>query len=143
MSITGRSSAPEAPRSTTPSSVTSSSSRTKSPATPATRSLSRVTRQGKNRRLRRWGLNECVTAVIVFLTGELNRRARRTSAHTDVSLHSESDTEETESETEPELSRTRSGGRSEDSEGRGFRRKKVLTVSQEFFVIVLVIFYCI
>lgn len=47
MSITGRSAVPEAPRSTTPSSVTSSSSRTKSPATPVTRSLGRITRQGK------------------------------------------------------------------------------------------------
>lgn len=47
MSIMGRSTATETPRSTTPSSVTSSSSRTKSPATPATRSTSRLTRQGK------------------------------------------------------------------------------------------------
>lgn len=46
MSITGRSTAPEVPRSTTPSSVTSSSSRTKSPATPATRSTSRLTKSG-------------------------------------------------------------------------------------------------
>ncbi|KAJ8981704.1 hypothetical protein NQ317_017748 [Molorchus minor] len=46
MSVTGRTSVTEAPRSTTPSSVTSSSSRTKSPATPATRSTGRLARKG-------------------------------------------------------------------------------------------------
>lgn len=45
MSITGRSTVIEPPRSTTPSSVTSTSSRTKSPGTPVTRA-SRTTRQG-------------------------------------------------------------------------------------------------
>lgn len=49
MSITGRSTLPETPRSSTPSSVTSSSSRTKSPATTTSgRGINRSTRQGKH-----------------------------------------------------------------------------------------------
>ncbi|XP_018568541.1 AT-rich interactive domain-containing protein 4B isoform X2 [Anoplophora glabripennis] len=100
VSITGRSaSTNEIPRSTTPSSVTSSSSRTKSPATPATRSTSRLTRQ------------------------DSTRRARRISAHTDVSNHSESESEGSVSESE--VPRTRSGGKTDEVEIRTYKRKIV------------------
>lgn len=97
MSITGRSTVQETPRSTTPSSVTSSSSRTKSPATPVSRS--RSTR------------------------GESTRRTRRTSAHTDISVQSESDSDDDDrTESDIELTRTRSGNKSEENETKVKRK---------------------
>lgn len=99
MSITGRSTIHDpVPRSTTPSSVTSSSSRTKSPATPATRNSSRLANKS-----------------------EWNRRTRRTSVHTDISIHTDSESEDSESESE--TPRTRSATKSEENEGRPYKKK--------------------
>ncbi|KAK5647626.1 hypothetical protein RI129_002518 [Pyrocoelia pectoralis] len=100
MSITGRSSSQELPpRSTTPSSITSTSSRTKSPATPIARGY-RTTR-----------------------LGEVSRRTRRTSGQTDISNHSESESDGTESESD--MVKTRSGVKSEDNETRLLKKKAV------------------
>ncbi|KRT83078.1 hypothetical protein AMK59_3973, partial [Oryctes borbonicus] len=106
ISISGKSAATEPPRSTTPSSITSSSSRTKSPATPATTRNSRLTRQG-----------------------ESNRRTRRISVQTDVSVQSDSDFEASESESEQ--SRTRSGNKSEDGETKPVRKKLTKTKGEK------------
>ncbi|GJQ66478.1 hypothetical protein Trydic_g4472 [Trypoxylus dichotomus] len=106
ISISGKSTATEPPRSTTPSSITSSSSRTKSPATPATTRNSRLTRQGEN-----------------------SRRTRRISVQTDISIQSDSDFEASESESEQ--SRTRSGNKSEDSEAKPVRKKLTKTKGEK------------
>ncbi|KAF5308168.1 hypothetical protein FQR65_LT06348 [Abscondita terminalis] len=99
MSVSVRSASQEIPRSTTPSSVTSTSSRTKSPGTPVTRNF-RTTRLG----------------------GEFNRRTRRTSGQTDVSNHSESDSDITESDSD--VSKTKSSvPKGEESETRIFKKK--------------------
>lgn len=99
MSITGRSTIQEVPRSTTPSSVTSSSSRTKSPATPATRNSSRLAKQSDG------------------------RRTRRTSVQTDISVQSDTDSDESESELD--IPRTRNSIKSEESETRSLKKKPV------------------
>lgn len=101
MSITGRSTIPDLPpRSTTPSSVTSSSSRTKSPATPATRNSCRLANKG-----------------------EWNRRTRRTSVQTDISIHTDSESEESESESETQKTTRGCLLKSEETEVRSFRKK--------------------
>ncbi|XP_031330020.1 AT-rich interactive domain-containing protein 4B-like [Photinus pyralis] len=101
MSITGRSSSQDVPpRSTTPSSVTSTSSRTKSPATPVARGF-RTTR-----------------------LGEVSRRTRRTSGQTDISNHSESESDGG-TESDSEMVKTRSGVKAEDVENRLLKKKAV------------------
>lgn len=49
------------------------------------------------------------------------KRNRRTSAQTDISIHTDSESDLSESETE--LSRTRSGGKSDESEVKTYKRK--------------------
>uniref|UniRef100_A0A6P7GBL3 AT-rich interactive domain-containing protein 4A-like n=1 Tax=Diabrotica virgifera virgifera TaxID=50390 RepID=A0A6P7GBL3_DIAVI len=106
-SMSARSSTTEPPRSTTPSSVTSSGSRTKSPATPATRSTAR-------------------------LRQDSTKRTRRISAQTDVSAHTDSESEGTGSDSE--APRTRSNTKSEnDSEIKTYRRRppRILTTKPQ------------
>ncbi|XP_045467995.1 AT-rich interactive domain-containing protein 4B-like isoform X3 [Harmonia axyridis] len=86
----------ETPRSTTPLSSTSNSSRPKTPATPATRSSTRSISKQK--------------------------RTRRTSVQTDTSVHTDTESPATESEVE-ELTRTRSGGKSDESEIKVYKKK--------------------
>nr|XP_022912898.1 AT-rich interactive domain-containing protein 4B isoform X1 [Onthophagus taurus] len=100
-SFTGKTTTVEPTRSTTPSSVTSSSSRTKSPATPATRN--RVNTRH----------------------GESTRRTRRTSVQTDISMHSDSDSES--SECDGEQSRNKNGGKSEDCEVKTPKKRLIKT----------------
>ncbi|KAK9875529.1 hypothetical protein WA026_007917 [Henosepilachna vigintioctopunctata] len=96
VSVTRRTSVNELPRSTTPLSSTSTSSRPKTPATPATRSATRSTKRE-------------------------TKRTRRISIQTDTSVHT--DTESPASESEPELTRTRSGGKSDEPEIRTYKKR--------------------
>ncbi|KAF5303613.1 hypothetical protein FQA39_LY09860 [Lamprigera yunnana] len=98
ISMSARSTSQEIPRSTTPSSGTSTSSRTKSPATPITRNF-RSTRLG----------------------GELNRRTRRTSGQTDISNHSEFESDGSESESD--TTKAKVPVKVEDSENHMFKKK--------------------
>ncbi|XP_044744469.1 AT-rich interactive domain-containing protein 4A-like isoform X2 [Coccinella septempunctata] len=91
----------ETTRSTTPLSSTSNSSRPKTPATPATRSTTRSITQEQ-------------------------KRIRRTSVQTDTSVHTDTESPASESEAE-ELSRTRSGGKSDETELKVYKKKIIRT----------------
>lgn len=84
--VRGQDGLPNPPRSTTPSSVTSSSSQNKSPASRLTPRSSRGMGEGP----------------------EFRRRTRRMSGHTDISVASDSESEEFQSDVESEVAQTRS-----------------------------------